>query len=202
MGRDIAVAILCGGRSSRMGRDKGLMAFLGRPLIQRVVERIRPLSDDILLVTRRCDDYRFLGLPMLSDLVPDRGPLGGVFTAMARHPATVMAVVACDMPFVNAALLEHARSQLEARGCDAVVPLVEDRPEALHAVYRVAPCLQAARAALAAGELKMMAWLDRVHAHFLSADEVAGLDPDGLAFMNVNTVEEFRAAEALAGARA
>lgn len=193
--RDVSIAILCGGRSRRMGRDKGLMPFLGRPLIQRVIARVRPLSDDIVLITNRPDDYRFLGLPMLPDVVPDRGPLGGAFTAASRARAAVLVLVACDMPFVNADLLAYACEELLARACDAVVPMTAQGPEALHAAYRPASCAPAMSAALAEGALQMTAWLGRVRTYFIPAEEVARFDPEGMAFVNVNTPEAFRAAE-------
>ena len=178
-----------------MGCDKGLMPFLGQPLIQRVIARVRALSDDIVLITNRPDDYRFLGLPMLADVVPDRGPLGGAFTAASRARATVLGLVACDMPFVNADLLAYACEELLARACDAVVPMTARGPEALHAAYRPVACVPAMRAALAGDALAMTAWLGQVRTHFVPAEEVARFDPEGMAFVNVNTPEAFRAAE-------
>ncbi|BCX04650.1 MAG: putative molybdenum cofactor guanylyltransferase [Candidatus Roseilinea sp.] len=191
----LTVAILCGGQSRRMGQDKGLMPFLGRPLVQRVVERVQPLSGEIVLVTNRPDDYRFLGLSMLPDALPGRGPLGGAFTAVMACRSTALALVACDMPFVNAAVLARAYQVLAAEGCDAVVPLTANGPEALHAVYRAATCAPVMKAALDAGELKMADWLPRVRARFITQEEIIRLDPEGLAFVNVNTLEAFRAAE-------
>lgn len=178
-----------------MGQDKGLMPFLGRPLVQRVVERVRPLSGEIVLVTNRPDDYRFLGLSMLPDALPGRGPLGGAFTAVMACRSTALALVACDMPFVNAALLAHAYAALEADACDAVVPMTAAGTEALHAVYRAATCAPVMKAALDAGALKMADWLRRVRTRFITPDEIARFDPEGLAFVNVNTPEDFRAAE-------
>ncbi|MCS6847141.1 MAG: molybdenum cofactor guanylyltransferase [Anaerolineae bacterium] len=193
--RGLTVAILCGGQSRRMGQDKGLMPFLGRPLVQRVVERVQPLSGEIVLITNRPEAYRFLGLPMLQDALPGCGPLGGAFTAAAACRSAALALVACDMPFVNAALLAYAREVMEADACDAVVPMAAAGPEALHAVYRAETCAPAMKAALDAGELAMAGWLRRVRARFIAPDEIARFDPEGLAFVNVNTPEDFRAAE-------
>ncbi len=193
--RNLTVAVLCGGRSRRMGQDKGLMPFLGQPLVQRVVERVRPISDEIILITNRPGAYRFLDLPMLRDILPDHGPLGGAFTAATACRSVALALVACDMPFVNAAVLAHACQVLAAEGCDAVVPLTANGPEALHAVYRTATCAPAMKAALDAGELKMADWLRRVRTRFITQEEITRFDPEGLAFVNVNTPEAFRAAE-------
>ncbi len=92
-----------------MGSDKALLPFLGRPLIQRVLERLTPIADEILVTTNRPEDYHFLDLPLFRDLKPDRGALGGLYTALSSATCEAVAVVACDMPFASAALIEAAR---------------------------------------------------------------------------------------------
>ncbi|MFL7867205.1 MAG: molybdenum cofactor guanylyltransferase, partial [Anaerolineales bacterium] len=69
----LTICVQAGGESRRMGRDKALMPFLGRPLIQRVVDRLSPIADEIIVTTNNPDDYRFLGLPLFPDLKPGRG---------------------------------------------------------------------------------------------------------------------------------
>jgi molybdopterin-guanine dinucleotide biosynthesis protein A len=192
---DASVAILCGGESRRMGSDKGLLPFLGVPLVQRVIERVSPLTGDITLVVNRPDDYGFLNLPTVRDAVPGLGPLGGLSTALAHSRAPVVAVVACDMPFVNAALLRHCCEELAAHRCDAVVPISPGGLEPMHAVYRVATCLPEAASALDRRELKMADFLGRIQAHLIAPEDLAEFDPDGLAFLNVNTLADFRDAE-------
>lgn len=196
----IAITILCGGQSRRMGRDKGLLPFLGVPLIERVVARVRPLGDDIALITNSPGAYAFLGLPMLPDDAPGLGPLGGVRTALAHSRAPVVAVAACDMPFVNAGVLRRCCEELEAHSADAAVPASAAGLEPMHAAYRVGACLPAADAAIARGDLKMGDFLGQVRAHIVAPEEWGAFDPGGLAFTNVNTPEEFARAEAQARA--
>ena len=69
----LSVSIQAGGQSRRMGHDKALMPFLGRPLIQRVVDRLTPIADELLVTTNNPDDYQFLGIPLFRDLKPSRG---------------------------------------------------------------------------------------------------------------------------------
>src|SRR5512147_3127982 len=104
----LSVVIQAGGQSSRMGEDKALKSFLGRPLIQRVIERLSPIADEMVVTTNRPDDYQFLGLRLTPDLKPGRGALGGLYTAVASASHSLVAVVACDMPFASPALLEAA----------------------------------------------------------------------------------------------
>src|SRR5215207_1652434 len=102
------VCIQAGGQSSRMGEDKALKTFLGRPLIQRVIERLSHMADELIVTTNRPDDYGFLNLRLAPDLKPDRGALGGLYTAIASAAHPIVAVVACDMPFASGELLEAA----------------------------------------------------------------------------------------------
>ncbi len=214
--RMLSLVIQAGGKSERMGEDKALKPFLGRPLIQRVIERLDALADEIIITTNRLDAYAFLldwhrsrpwagrgaqeppPLRLVSDLEPGRGALGGLYTALASATRPIAAVVACDMPFASAALLEAAAQLLVQEEADVVIPRSAEGYEPFHAVYRCSRCVPAIRNALQANQWKVISWFPAVRVRELTPAEVAGLDPDGRAFWNVNTSEEFAAAERLA----
>jgi len=181
-----------------MGENKALKLFLGRPLIQRVAERVAPIADELFLVVGRAADYAFLNLPLFPDLRPGCGPLGGLYTALvvAQHP--IVAMVACDMPFVSAPLLKAAAEMLIQEEADVVIAQGEDGYEPLHAVYRRAACLPAVKSILDADQRKVISWFPQVRVRVLRSEEVARLDPRRLAFWNLNTPEEFVRAEAYA----
>jgi molybdopterin-guanine dinucleotide biosynthesis protein A len=181
-----------------MGQDKALMPFLGRPLIARQRELLTGLADELLVTTNHPTDYAFLGLPLHTDLLPGLGPLGGLYTALSAAQRPLVAVIACDMPFVLAALLRAQCDLLLSEDVDVVIPCSRDGMEPLHAVYRRDACLAAVRAALDAGERKMTAWLSLVRSRVMTADEVSRVDPEFRSFINVNSPEEFRQAEDLA----
>ena len=119
----LTLVIQRAGKKQRMGQDKALMPFLGRPLISRVIERVAPLADEILVTTNRADSYGFLGLPLVPDLMPGRGALGGLYTALASAANPIVALVACDMPFAspNCSLSNATCSRLEGAP-DVVIP--------------------------------------------------------------------------------
>jgi molybdopterin-guanine dinucleotide biosynthesis protein A len=196
----LTVCIQAGGQSSRMGEDKALKTFLGRPLIQRVVDRLTPIADEVIVTTNRPADYVFLNLRLFSDLKPDRGALGGLYTAIASAAYPIVAVVACDMPFASPRLIETMSRLLVQEEADVVIAKSEDGYEPLHAVYRRDICLPAIEAAIAADQWKVIAWFPQVKVRVLTMDEIKSADPDGLAFWNVNTPEEFAKAEELAKA--
>jgi molybdopterin-guanine dinucleotide biosynthesis protein A len=191
-----------------MGEDKALKTFLGRPLIERVIERLSPVADEILVTTNHPQDYAFLGVRLVPDLKPGRGALGGLFTAIASATHPGVAVVACDMPFASPKLIETANRILVEEEVDIVIPRLTAEAdkgsagfEPLHAVYRQATCRPAVEAALDADQWKVIAWFPQVKVRMLTSTELKALDPGGLAFWNVNTPEEFARAEELATSR-
>jgi molybdopterin-guanine dinucleotide biosynthesis protein A len=204
----LSLVIQAGGQSARMGEDKALKLFLGRPLIQRVIDRLAHLADEVVVTTNRPEDYAFLDVRLVSDLAPGRGPLGGLYTALASAASPIVAVAACDMPFASASLLEAAARLLVQEEADVVIPRAAPRAERVgkteegyepfHAVYRRATCVPAIQSAIEADRWKVIAWFSSVKVRELTPGEAARFDPSGLAFWNVNTPEEFAEAERLA----
>ena len=191
----LTVAIQAGGQSTRMGEDKALKSFLGRPLIQRVVDRMMPIADEIIVTTNHPDDYTFLNLRIVPDLKPGRGALGGLYTALFSARQPVVAVVACDMPFASPSLFEAAHRLLVEEEVDVVIPRPDEGYEPIHAIYRRAACLPAIESALDADQWKVIAWFPQVKVRVLTPEEIRLYDPSGLAFLNLNTPEEFAEAE-------
>ena len=96
------VAILAGGQSSRMGADKSFVPVLGRPMIEHVLARLADLGQaETILVTNRPDAYAYLALPTYTDVIPAKGALGGIYSALHYSPSPYTLVLACDMPFVS-----------------------------------------------------------------------------------------------------
>lgn len=180
-------AVLVGGESRRMGADKALLPFRGRRMIEWVVEALSGVVDEVLLVGRGADRLAGLGLPTLEDRLPGGGPLAGIYTALeaARHPHCL--VVACDMPFLDPALLAYLLEQ--APGWDAVVPRPQDHLEPLHAVY-ARSCLPVIRDMLAAGELCPLDLYPRVRVRYVEEEEIAAFRGGRRSFVNFNTPED------------
>ena len=194
----LSVCVQAGGKSTRMGEDKALKPFLGRPLIQRVVDRLTPIADELLVTTNHPEEYAFLHARLVTDLKPDRGALGGLYTAIASAAHPIVAVVACDMPFASTRLIEGMSRLMVQHEADVVIAKSEEGYEPLHAVYRRDTCRPAIESAIDADLWKVIAWFPQVRVYELSADEIRSLDPTGLAFWNVNTPEEFIEAERIA----
>ncbi len=194
----LTVVIQAGGQSSRMGEDKALKPFLARPLIQRVVDRMKPMADEIIVTTNQPAGYEFWGLRLVSDLKPGRGALGGLYTAVASAASPLVAVAACDMPFASPDFFEGARRIMDEEKADVVIAKTDEGYEPLHALYRRGTCLPAIESAIEADQWKVISWFPQVIVRVLTGEEVKSLDPSGLCFWNLNTPEEFAEAEHLA----
>ncbi len=181
-----------------MGEDKALKPFLGRPLIQRVVDRMKPIADEIIVTTNQPAGYEFLGLRLVSDLKPGRGALGGLYTAVASAASPLVAVAACDMPFASPDFFEGARRIMDEEKADVVIAKTDEGYEPLHALYRRETCLPAIESAIEADQWKVISWFPQVIVRVLTGEEVKSLDPSGLCFWNLNTPEQFTEAEHLA----
>ena len=186
----LTIAIQAGGKSSRMGTDKSFVPFLGRPMIEIVLERVAGLGDETILITNKPEEYAHLGLPMFGDLYPETGPLGGIYTALHHAANPHVLIVACDMPWLNRPLLVYMVGLREA--ADVVVPRWDKFPEPLHAVYSKT-CLEPMREKLEAGVLKITAFYGRVSLRFVEREEIARFDPEGRSFVNVNTPDDLAA---------
>jgi len=189
--------ILAGGKSSRMGQNKALMSLGGKRLVDRVVEVMRSVFDDLLMVTNTPDVYADLGLPMVPDVWPEKGSLGGVYSAIYHVTTPYCLVVACDMPFLRAAVLHYLSTQMA--DYDVVVPDVLGELQTLHAIYSKA-CLQPIERRLEANRLRIIGFFPDVRVRTVTASELEPYDPELLAFQNLNTPEEFQAAEQRLGA--
>ncbi len=117
MKRDLSIEafVLAGGKSSRMGRDKGLMPLNKQPMVSRVLKVLQELALPVRIIANK-PGYESLGFEVLKDEVQEKGPMGGLFTALQHSTADLILLVACDMPLIsteavcmlmNAASTEH-----------------------------------------------------------------------------------------------
>lgn len=194
----LSLVIQAGGESQRIGRDKALLTFLGQPLIMRPLNRLAHLADEVLVTSNHPENYRFLGLTTIPDIMPGTGALGGLYTALSAASHPYVAVVACDMPFASPELFIFELMRLRELEADAVVPRSSAGTEPFHAIYQRQACLPYLRTALESGKRRVDAWFNEVNIHYLDSEEIKSYDPDGLSFLNINTREELKQAEEIA----
>ncbi|UCD09841.1 MAG: molybdenum cofactor guanylyltransferase [Dehalococcoidales bacterium] len=186
MPREITSIILAGGKNLRLGRNKAFEIIRGKTIIDRVFERLEPISSQIVVVTSwaQFDIELNLDADIIADIYPNMGPLGGIYTGLTASKSDVNIIAACDMPFLNTNLLEYMSEILAEY--DAVVPrLANEMIEPLHAVY-AKNCLSRIDERLAARKLSIHAFLDEVNVRYLEEVESRNIDPELTSFFNIN----------------
>jgi molybdopterin-guanine dinucleotide biosynthesis protein A len=190
VGLGVSAAILAGGRARRLGgADKASLPIGRARIIDRQLAALSTVADDIRIVANDRDRYAGLGLRVIADVVPDAGPLGGLYTALLDATHDRVLVLACDLPFVTAALLQRLATESgtgpDNDEVDAVVPRSARGLEPLCALY-LTRCAAAARARIDRGDLMVAGLLADLRVRELGPAALAPYD-DGSLFENVNT---------------
>ena len=196
----ITAIILAGGKSLRFGRNKALEPFLGKSLLERVVDRLRPLAAQLLVVTSGEQVLPSLEkTEALTDALPGKGPLSGIYTGLLAARCSHSIVVACDMPFINIKLFRFMAEL--APEFDAVIPrLSQAKVEPLHAVYAKS-CLDKIKLQLEENRLGIHTLINTLHVRYVEREECLKLDPGLMSFLNINSQVDLDRAILLASER-
>lgn len=179
-----SVAILAGGESSRMGGNKALELLGGRPVIEHLIDSLKPLSGDTFIVANDAAAYGRFGLPVRADHFGLRASLVGVYSAVASAAEDYCFVTACDMPFADPALVRYMAGLVD--GYDAVVPTSHRGEEPLHAFYTRA-CLDPMRRFIDSGDLALRRVLGSLKVRDVTIEEMSSCCDPLTVFFNVNT---------------
>lgn len=192
----VSGGVLAGGKSSRLGFDKSLVPLGKVPLIARVVEKLKAVAAECIVVTNTPDKFANVleGVRFTPDAYPLGGALVGIYSALRVAHHEHVLIVACDMPFLNTDLLRYLAAL--APGYDVVVPRHTSGVEALHAVYSVR-CIQPIERLLDSGEGMIVKFFPDVHVRYVDESELRRFDPEGLSFVNINTPADWDYAQAL-----
>ncbi len=182
--------ILAGGKSSRMGKNKALLEVGGVTVIERISSEIQQIADEVIVVTNELENYRFLNLPMARDNWEGMAPLAGIEAGLSASGNKCNLIVACDMPFADAAIGEFLLNGLDH--CDAAVPDIGGRRQPLFASYRK-EVLTEVRKSLSKQELKLQSFLDRINVQYIKESELVSM-PANPVFYNMNHPEEYEEA--------
>lgn len=194
---ELTGVVLAGGRSSRFGANKALADWKGAPLVQSVVNSLLEVLPKVLVVTKNAAELSFLNserVRVIEDLCLDGHPMGGLFTALQGLETGHAFVAACDMPFVRPELIRalwHSRADY-----DAVIPVWKNKRQPLCGVYSRA-CVGMIRSSIEADTLGISRLFDDMRTRFMLETEIAGVDPQGLSFMDIDTREDYERAKGL-----
>ncbi len=180
---DITAFVLTGGQSTRFQSDKSLQDWQGQPLIQHVVNQLKPLFDTIMVVGKAQMD-----LPVLSDIHPNHGPLGGIHSGLYHSKTAWNFFVACDMPFINGKIIECLIQKCHP-DILAVVPEVDGWAIPTFALYH-GNAIKSIEAQLQLKKLSPQAWLKTIPIEKVFEPQLRKIDPDLQSFININTLED------------
>lgn len=187
-------AVIAGGRSSRLGRDKALLQIDGETLLARAVRLVGQVCAETIVVGPR----ERAGVVPATRVVPDEqpgiGPLGGIASALRATGRQHVLVVATDLPLLSVPLLRHMVAL--ATEADVVIPRVAGRTQQLHAVYS-ARCLPYIDRQIASGDYKIDRFFPLVRVRELGEDDVQRFDPALHTFLNINTEADWEHVQSL-----
>ena len=124
--------VLAGGKSSRMGYDKGLAKVGERKMIELVIQSLKKVCDEIIIISNT-NAYNYLNVPVYVDLIKECGPIGGIFTGLFHSQTEHNLIVACDMPFVSDKLLTTVINN--CKNNQMVIPSINHQLEPLCGYY-------------------------------------------------------------------
>ncbi|RKZ01815.1 MAG: molybdenum cofactor guanylyltransferase [Candidatus Hydrothermota bacterium] len=191
--------ILAGGKSTRVGKDKALLRFGGNLLIELIFLNIKDLFERVVIVANPVNITRLNSLfynqiksrkvQVITDILPEKGPLGGIYSGLKASESDKVFVLACDMPFTNQKLIRYIVSQSE--GYDVVVPHTYRGFEPLHAVYSKS-ALKVIEEHLRHNKLKVSSIFGKLKVRFIEECEIRKFDPNLMFLNNLNTKHELK----------
>jgi len=198
---EVTGIILAGGKSLRLGRNKATEIIGGMTLIERVIKSLTAVTNRIILVT--AGDIGSISavhsIEEINDIYAGKGPLSGIYTGLRSSHTISNIVVACDMPFLNTALLEHMVRLLP--GFDAIVPRWPNGfIEPLYAAYSIS-CLTTMKKHLDNKQLTINGCLKEMNVSHFDKSEFSKFDPDFLSFFNINNQADIDFANKLAASQ-
>jgi len=185
--KKITGVILSGGKSIRMGKNKAFIQVEGVPIIERIHNLFRELFQEVIIVTNETDLFSNFDSKIYSDLIPDKGALGGLYTGIVLSSFYYSFCVACDMPFIKRSVVQYLIENVANE--DVIVPRTKDGLQPLHAIYSK-NCVDPIRKKIGEGKSKIIDIYDQVNVKIVDEKDFLCFDPRRESFINVNTPEE------------
>ncbi len=186
--QNLDIFILAGGKSSRMGEEKGLVKLHGKPMIQYLIEATSDLAQTQSIIGHH-PDYSQFGIPVFADLIPDKGPLGGIYTALSHCKSDQALILSCDSPLIQSSTFEKIMAQTYG---EILVGTLGNRIHPFPGIYPKS-LLTKLKENLEANLLKVQAFILNNPHKLISLDQIS--TNSELEFANINTQEELLAWE-------
>ena len=179
--------ILSGGKSIRMGENKAFIDIEGVPIINRIHNLFKELFQETIIVTNQKELFSNFESNIYTDLLPNKGALGGLYTGIFYSTFNYSFCVACDMPFIKKSLVQYLLNHV--LDDDVIVPRTKDGLQPLHAIYSK-NCLEPIKKVIEQGKYKILDFYDLVKVKIIKEKDFISFDPLRESFINVNTPGE------------
>jgi molybdopterin-guanine dinucleotide biosynthesis protein A len=193
---DVSGILLAGGKSRRMGEDKRHLVVGEHTLLERGLAVLQSIFQEVLVVIAQDSAPLNVNARVVRDLIPDCGSLGGLYTGLMQATTPYSFVVACDMPFLNQAVIAQFTNRRAM--ADIVMAKLGAQLHPMHALYGK-QCLSVVEQMIRARQLKIQEIVSQssLRVQYVTEAHLATIDPAGQSFYNVNTVTELEAARSL-----
>ena len=185
---NVTGVILAGGISSRMGQDKGLLLLNNQPLVKHIIQALKPITNQIIIISNN-DDYKVFGYPVYKDLIKEKGPVGGIYTALTYSSTKYNIIISCDTPFVTTELLKFLLKHSE--GHKITIPKFKNKIHPLIGVYHQS-IKSTFKSNLDKNQLKLMLVNQSLNCNIVKMD---GKFNDKKLFYNINTPSDLKQAQ-------
>jgi molybdopterin-guanine dinucleotide biosynthesis protein A len=192
---DATAIILAGGKSSRLGQNKVFADIANKTIFEREFDVLQKLFSEIIIIAGNPVLFRPSGLKIYKDIIPDKGPLGGILTGLSVSATKNNFVVSCDLPFLNENVISYLCSQFIS--CNLLIPCWQGQLMPLHGFYSK-NCLPVIENQISANNLKVLDITSHLKTKYIQEHELKKFDPEGKSFFNVNTLEDLEKARVMA----
>jgi molybdenum cofactor guanylyltransferase len=190
MNRFGTAIVLAGGKSSRMGFDKQMIEIDGERLVMKTIENLRGVFSEIVVVTNRFELYDGENVTLIMDEIPDKGPLGGLYSGLKNSSSEYAYLIACDMPFINESYIRYMMDVIGDKSIDACITMRGEWIEPFNAFYSKS-MIDHLEERLHGGNLSVNGLLKSLECVYIEEVEALKFSSDWSMFSNINTRDDF-----------
>lgn len=195
--REVRALILAGGENKRLPVTKGFLELKGRKIIESTVGLLKGIFASVVISVNTPESYFYLGIPMVGDIMSSKGPMTGIFSALAALEETELFVTACDMPFIRPDLIQYIVGRWSDKW-EAAVPVFDGKPQPLLGIYskKILPRMEES---IKAGIRGLRQFLNTRKVQYIEEDRVRLIDQEGRSFVNINTIQDYEREQIVVG---
>ena len=182
--------VLAGGKNLRFPTLKSFIKIDNSTIIEKNLALLGDIFDEVFISTNMPEKYFYLGVPLIGDVLPSRGPMSGIYSSLINAKSDCIFAIACDMPFVEMDVVSFICKKHSPCCPDATIPIYNGEPQPLLGVY-CKTALPYLEDRVLSEKTSMRHLLSEINTNFIGESDIVTIDPDGRSFVNINTTEDY-----------